>query len=143
MKRLAWLVAVAAMTFIAPPAQAQKARVVWNEIRISQAHTRPDLERHLRGVVMRQARQVDWGRAGTIEATIEVTDLSAVSRDGVVRVTCSGHGRLSAGQGGRVARSRFSMGGRPKDRAALERQILTMLGRGLVTRLADIAKGSR
>jgi hypothetical protein len=143
MKRFALLVAVAAMMVIAPSAQAAKARVVWTAISMPSAQTRPDLERHLRDVVTRQARLLDWGPGGTIEATIEVTEFAAVTKDGVVRVTCVGHGRLSAGQGGTVARSRFSMGGRPRDRGALERQLLTMLGRGLVTRLADLAKASR
>jgi hypothetical protein len=143
MKRLALLVVLAAMMFVTPPAQAGKARVVWTEISMPSAQARPDLERHLRDVVMRQARLLDWGPGGSVEATIEVTEFASVTKDGVVRVTCVGQGRLSAGQGGKVARSRFSMGGRPKDRGVLERQLLTMLGRGLVTRLADLAKASR
>jgi len=106
---------------------------------------RPDLERHLRDVVTRYARRMDWGNHGdeAIEAKIEVTELSVVATKGVVRVTCAGHGRLSGGHGGRIARSRFSMGGRPREKAALERQLITMLGRGLVTRLADMARSAR
>jgi hypothetical protein len=143
MKRLAWFAAFAAMMFVAPRAQSAKARVVWTEISMPSDQARPELERHLRDVVKRQAGRMDWGSDKTVEAKIEVTELSVVTGNGVVRVTCAGNGRLSAGQGGRIARSRFSMGGRPAARAALERQLLTMLGRGLVTRLADIARSSR
>jgi hypothetical protein len=32
------------------------------------------------------------------------------------------------------------MGGRPAGRAALEKQLLTMLGRGIVNRLAEVAR---
>jgi hypothetical protein len=143
MKRLALLVAIAGALLVAQPAEAGKARVVWTEISMPSDEARPGLERHLRDVVTQQARRMDWGRDGTVEAKIEVTELSVVTGEGVVRVTCAGHGRVSVGRGGKTARSRFSMGGRPRDRAALERQLLTMLGRGLVTRLADIARSSR
>jgi hypothetical protein len=143
MKRLTWLVVFAVAMAVGQPAHAGKAKIVWTEIAMPSDSDRPDLTRHLRDVVMRQARLVDWGRDGTVEAKIEVTEFSVVTKDAVVRVTCAGHGRFSAAQGGKVARSRFSMGGRPKDRAALERQLLTMLGRGLVTRLSQMARSSR
>jgi hypothetical protein len=145
MRPLLRILLVAAAIAVARPAGAAKPGVVWTEISMPSAQARPDLERHLRDVVVRQARLLDWGRRGDapVEAKIEVTEFSAVTKDGVVRVTCAGHGRISDGHGTRVARSRFSMGGRPSTRTALERQLLTMLGRGLVTRLADIARNAQ
>ena len=120
--------------------------MVWAEITLPPGEPRPELERVLREVIQRQTRRVDWGRrAGEpVEARLVVTELSAVVTRGVVRVTCAGYGRLrrdhQGGTAGKTARSRFSMGGHPKDRDALERHLLTMLGRGIVTRLADIAR---
>jgi hypothetical protein len=145
MKRLLWIVVIAAMTVAAPPAHAQKTRVSWTEISMPREQARPELVRHLRQVVMGRAKRMDWGRhdGRTLEAKIEVTEFSVVTRDGVVRVTCAGQGRVSVGRASRMAKSRFSMGARPAQKAALERQLLAMLGRGLVTRLADIAKSWR
>jgi hypothetical protein len=143
MKRLGWLGVTVAALLLACPAHAEKAHVVWDAITMPSAQHRPDLERYLKGVIAKQSRVVDWGshRDDPIEARIEVTEFSAVTAGGVVRITCAGSGRLTA-RAGQIARSRFSMGGRPGQRAALERQLLGMLGRGLVTRLADMAKAA-
>jgi len=117
-------------------------RVVWTDVTIASREKRPELERFLKQIIERQTRRTDWGarRQGPIEARLDVTEFSAVLTKDVVRVTCTGTGKL---KGGQSVRSHFSMGGRPAGRAELERQLLTMLGRGIVSRLAEIARAGR
>jgi hypothetical protein len=125
---------------LAPPAIARGGRrVVWTEIRVTARQKRPDLERFLKEVVEKQTRKADWGGRGgePLEARFQVTEFDVVQRPDVVRVTCTAVGRI---QGAPSVRSHFSMGGRPAERADLERQLLTMLGRGIVSRLAVIAR---
>jgi hypothetical protein len=121
----------------APPAAAAP-RVVW-EITLASRDKRPELERFLKQVIERQTRRADWGRRrqSPLEARFDVTEFSAVAGKDVVRVTCTGVGKL---KGGQSVRSHFSMGGRPAGRAELEKQLLAMLGRGIVSRLAEVAR---
>ncbi|HKQ70085.1 MAG TPA: hypothetical protein VJT73_12140 [Polyangiaceae bacterium] len=114
-------------------------RVVWTLISLGAHDKRPELERFLRQVVEKQTRGADWGASsdGPIEATFEVTEFSTSTTKGVVRVTCRAVGHL---KGGSPARSHFSMGGRPEGRSELERQLLSMVGRGIVSRLSEMAR---
>jgi hypothetical protein len=117
-------------------------RVVWTEISLPSRDGRLELERFLKHVVDQQTRRANWGahRENPIEVRLEVTELTATLAKDVVRVTCTGVGHM---KGGQTVRSHFSMGGRPSGKVELERQLLTMLGRGIVGRLAEIARGSR
>jgi len=124
----------------ASPANRGGRRVVWTEIRVVARQKRPELERFLKEVVESQTRKADWGggRGGEpLEARFQVTEFDVVQKSDVVRVICTAVGRI---QGAPSVRSHFSMGGRPAQRAELERQLLTMLGRGIVSRLAVIAR---
>src|SRR6266542_3845576 len=114
-------------------------RVVWTEITLPSREKRPDLERFLKEVVDKQTRKADWGgrRAEPLEAHFQVTEFSVVQKSDVVRVTCTAVGHI---QGAPSVRSHFSMGGRPTQRVELEHQLLSMLGRGIVSRLAVIAR---
>jgi hypothetical protein len=124
-----------------PLRAARGPRVVWTEISLPSRENRPELERFLKHVVDEQTRRANWGtrRDNPIEVRLEVTELTATLSKDVVRVTCTGVGHL---KGGQTVRSHFSMGGRPSGKAELERQLLTMLGRGIVGRLAEIARAS-
>jgi hypothetical protein len=136
-RRTAFLLGLVAV-FIAVPAWASP-HVVWTDITLASRDKRPELERFLKQIIERQTRRADWGRRrqSPLEARFDVTEFSAVAGKDVVRVTCTGIGKL---KGGQSVRSHFSMGGRPGGRAELERQLLTMLGRGIVNRLAEIAR---
>ncbi len=127
----------------ASPAQAapKRGRVVWTEVTVGAHDTRRDLERFLKRIVESQAKRTDWGpHAKTpLEARLEVSQFAVVRTKDVVRVTCTGTGALRDGP---TVRSHFSMGGRPAGQAELERRVLTMLGRGIVGRLAQIARSS-
>jgi hypothetical protein len=126
---------------IATPATAAP-RVVWTDITIASRDKRPELERFLKQIIDRQTRRADWGKArqSPLEARFDVTEFSAVAGKDVVRVTCTGVGKL---KGGQSVRSHFSMGGRPAGRVELEKQLLAMLGRGIVSRLAEVARARR
>jgi hypothetical protein len=123
----------------AAPASARAPRVVWTDITLASRDKRPELERFLKQIIDKQTRRADWGapRQSPLEARFDVTEFSAVAGKDVVRVTCTAVGKL---KGGQSVRSHFSMGGRPTGRAELERQLLTMLGRGIVSRLAETAR---
>jgi hypothetical protein len=129
--------------FVAAPARAghpaAHQRVVWTDITLASRDKRPELERFLKQIIELQTRRADWGRPrqSPLEARFDVTEFSMVAGKDVVRVTCTGIGKL---KGGQSVRSHFSMGGRPAGRAELERQLLTMLGRGIVNRLAEVAR---
>jgi hypothetical protein len=138
MKRAIFAALAVAVLAFAAPAEAAP-RVVWTEITLATRDKRPELERFLKQVIDRQTRRADWGRPrqSPLEARFDVTEFSAVAGKDVVRVTCTGVGKL---KGGQSVRSHFSMGARPKGRGELERQLLTMLGRGIVNRLAEVAR---
>jgi len=143
MRRLIVAILAAFLIAHAKPALAERApRVVWTDISIASREKRPELERFLKQVIDRQTRRADWGpkRPVPIEARFDVTEWSAVLGKDVVRVTCTGVGKL---KGGQSVRSHFSMGARPSGQGVLERQLLTMLGRGIVSRLADVARARR
>jgi len=116
-------------------------RVVWTEVSIASREKRPDLERFLKRVLDQQTRRANWGdhRNSPLEARLAVTEFSVVHAKDIVRVTCTGVGKLQ----GQSVRSHFSMGSRPSGKAELERQLLGMLGRGIVSRLAEIARATR
>ena len=138
-----WVFAVALVLGSAGPASAGGARrVIWTGVTVGSREKRPELERFLKQVIDRQTGLTNWGagRASPVEARLDVTEFSVARKQNVVRVTCTGVGKL---KGGQAVRSHFSMGGRPVGQAELERQLLTMLGRGIVNRLAEIARSRR
>ena len=140
--RLACALACAlSLGWVAPARASARNRVVWTEVTVGARNTRRDLDRFLKQVVESQAMRTDWGpHARTpLEARLEVTQFAIARSKDVVRVTCTGTGKLN---GGPSVRSHFSMGGRPAGQAELERRVLTMLGRGIVGRLAQIARSS-
>ena len=55
----------------------------------------------------------------------------------IVRVTCSALGKIKELG---VARSRFSYGGKAEQRAQLEKHILELVARGILVRLAELAR---
>lgn len=100
------------------------------------------LERHLRRSLARAARNADWGagRGARIEYRVKVTQLQ-VSREGdVLQVECTMLGKLP---NDKSARSRLSFGGSAKARRAVLSQVLEIVARGVVTRLAELERERR
>ncbi len=100
------------------------------------------LQRHFRYMLKRAARRADWGagRGAKIEYRVIVEELSAVEKDGVLRVKCTALGRLPRGKS---ARSHVDFGGDPKRRRQVVVHVLEIVARGVVTRLAAIERERR
>jgi hypothetical protein len=101
-----------------------------------------ELERHLRRVLSRAARSADWG-AGSgaeIEYRFIVEELSTRFDGGVVRIRCTALGRLPKGKS---ARSHLEIGASPARRTQEIKKVLEIVGRGVITRLAELERGRR
>ncbi|HVY47269.1 MAG TPA: hypothetical protein VHB21_15380 [Minicystis sp.] len=102
----------------------------------------PRLAREIKKLIDDAARHTSFGpgdRKKRIEITARLVELSAEERGDVLEIHCTLAGRVV---GARGAKSKIAFGGSPKDRAALEKQVLKMVAQGLVARLAQIARES-
>lgn len=99
-------------------------------------------ERHLRRTLRREARRVDWGagRDNRIEYRFSVTKLRFELEDDLLRVHCTAVGKLPSG---RSAKSRISFGGTPSERTRLVQDVLDVVARGVMTRLAELERQRR
>ncbi|HEU4409701.1 MAG TPA: hypothetical protein VFS43_30885 [Polyangiaceae bacterium] len=102
---------------------------------------KPRLEKALRKLLERETAEADWGRAARegLEGSFALKRLEHAVDRGVLRVHCAASGRL---RDGRPASSTFTLGGRPEERASLERRALTLAVRGVVVRLAELARSA-
>jgi hypothetical protein len=98
--------------------------------------------RHLKSVLRREARRVDWGagRNNRIPLRFTVEKLSLVPKGNALEVRCSARGELP---GGRRARSRLVFGGDPKKARKLVERVLEIVARGVVGRLAEMERERR
>ncbi|MCC6648258.1 MAG: hypothetical protein IT374_22140 [Polyangiaceae bacterium] len=115
----------------------RRPRVVWTDVSIRPE--RPDVPPVVKKILEKEGRRADWGRRREqpVEAKVEIRELSAVRDGDVVRVTCTAVGKIP-GLG--AAKSRFTYSGRPEEQRKLEHRVLELVARGIVTRLADIAR---
>jgi hypothetical protein len=100
------------------------------------------LKKHLLSVLKREVRRVEWGagRENRIEYRYSVTKLSLKLEGDVLHVTCTSVGKLP---GGRTAKSHLSFGGAPRDRYKLLKNVLEIVARGVVSRLAELERTRR
>ena len=132
------LASAAALLASSRDVAARGARVVWTAIEFPPHHDNPTLDAAFRKIIEHEGRHAEWGdHDAPVEASLCIVQLDVSATQEVVRVSAALTGRL---HGGRLARSSVSMGAAPRDRAKLERQVLTMLGRGIVTRLAAMSR---
>lgn len=117
----------------------QRVKVVWTEIELPAGERQGAREKHLRKVLAKEARRVQWGDpvGGLVEASVKVTEFNVQKRPDVVRVSCTAVARLHNGP---KVRTNFSYGGHPHRATQLEEQMLLLVGRGLVTRLSSISR---
>ena len=99
-------------------------------------------ERHLRRVLRRETRRADWGtgRGHRIEYRFAIDKLDFRLRGSVLQVECEASGALPKG---RTAKTRISFGGHVGKRRQLVEQVLTVVARGIVTRLAEMERVRR
>ena len=133
---------VLALSLVAPVAIAKtRTKVVWENVKVRAGDDQAAREKALAPILKKEARRADWGdhHGDPVVASIEIRELSSVIDGDVVRVTCTAVGKL---EHGRAAKSKFSFGGHPSDRAKLETHVLELVTRGIVARLAEMSRES-
>lgn len=96
-------------------------------------------KKFLRKRLEREARRAKWGagRNNLIQYRFSIKELSITTDGEVLRVRCSAVGRLPGGQ---AAKSQLSFGGDPKKRNAVVENVLAIVARGVVSRLAELER---
>lgn len=97
---------------------------------------------YLRRVLGKEAARADWGagRGARVEYRFFVTELTLKPKAGVLVVECTAVGRLPRGK---TAKSRIRFGGHPSTPSRVVEQVLEIVARGVVTRLAELERDRR
>ncbi len=121
---------------------ASRPRVVLDQLDFPAMLGGKKYERHLRQVLQKEVALVDWGAGAdsTIEYRFAIKKLTVQQKDDVLLIKCEASGSLPRG---RQAQSQLSFGGSPRDQSALIRRVLTIVARGVITRLAEIERVRR
>ena len=135
----ATVIAIGASTDTAWAKRKKSTRVSWTSVDLPEGELRRRRERTLRKVLEKESKRAEWGDHASkkLEASVKVIEYQVQHKENVVRVTCTALGKLA---GGPTVRTHFSMGDHPKNQRKLEKMVLTLVARGLVTRLAAIAR---
>lgn len=98
--------------------------------------------RVLEKVLKREAHRVQWGagRKNRIEYRFYLEELKVTVENGVYRVHCTALGRLPKGKS---ARSKLVLGGDPKNPRKIIDEVLVIVARGVLARLADLERERR
>jgi len=93
-------------------------------------------------VLRKEVRRVEWGagRDNRIEYRFSVTKLELTVNGDVLEVSCTAVGALP---GGRTAKSQLSFGGAANERQRVVKQVLEIVARGVITRLAQLERRRR
>lgn len=140
---MALLAAAALSMCLASPSDAlakgRKPKVVWAEVKLPEARDIAVYQKMMKEILEKESRRARWGKkkGELVEASIVIKELRTETKGDVLHVSCSAAGTI-AGLG--VAKSRFSYGGLPKDKLALERKVLELVTRGIVARLAELSR---
>jgi hypothetical protein len=134
---LAALIGLSVATASPAPALAHRTKVDWKNVDVPAGEDHDRHVRALRALLAEAARKADFGRAESVVLSARIIKFTSTTQGDVHRVSCTIVGRIV---GGATARSRISFGGRPSERTALEKQVLTMVANGVVVRLAEIVR---
>ncbi|EYF04005.1 hypothetical protein [Chondromyces apiculatus] len=138
-----WLLALfMGLAVVAAPAPGEarnKPKVAWKTVEAPAGERHDQLVRALKPLLQSAARKANFGEGKRIVLNARIVHFTSTASGDVHRVSCTLIGRI---QGGATAKSRISFGGRPAERAALEKQVLTMVANGVVSRLAEIVRVS-
>lgn len=123
-------------------APSERPRIVVDRIDLPSDLPRAEYTRLLSRILLREAKAQDWGAsaASTIAFRFTLVRLDVIQQRDTLRVECEAKGVLPRS---RPARSQLAYGGSPKQRQALVRQVLTIVARGVVTRLAELERTRR
>lgn len=112
--------------------------VEWATIDVRDGADAKRVEKSLRMLLKKATRAAKWGKGGTLVLSARVTHFEWEQHDDVLRLTVTVVARIRSGAS---ARSHIRVGGRLTERSKLEKQALGIVAGGLVTRLADMARG--
>ncbi len=126
-----------ALVLIALAPRAEARRIRWQKIEIRKGDDATRVQKRLSRLLKNATKKAKWGRGDTVKLRARLTKLNWERHDDVLKVSVTMHARIV---GGRGARSHIRIGGRPKDRAKLEKQALKIVANGLITRLSDMAR---
>ena len=130
--------AIAACALGAPSvAHASGTAVTWTKIDVPDTDDAATFEKSLKKLLDQAARKANFGKAKKLSLSVKVIEFTSETKGDVHRVTCSILGRIP---GGPSAKSKISFGGSPADKAKLEKQVLAMVSKAVVTRLAEIVR---
>ena len=129
---------IAAITAAPVTALAAKPKIDWVRVEVPEGQDAARLTKVLKEALKQAAKRADFGKAAkSVSLSARIVELKTEQQGDVLRVTCTIMGRVAGGAG---ARSRMSYGGSPDKREDLERDVVTMVARGLVARLAQIVR---
>lgn len=100
------------------------------------------VSRVLEKVLKREAYRVQWGagRQNRIEYRFYLEELNVTIENGVYTVHCTALGRLPKGKS---ARSKLVLGGDPQNPRKIIDEVLAIVARGVLARLADLERERR
>jgi hypothetical protein len=134
---LAVLMCLATATTSPAPALARGTKVDWKKVETPIGQDQDRRTRELRTLLVQASRSADFGKTKSVVLSARIVEFTSFTRGDVHRVSCTILGRVA---GGPTAKSKISFGGRPAEREALEKQVLTMVANGVVGRLAQIVR---
>lgn len=134
---LALLLGLAAAAAPSPGHAGGKAKVEWKTIEAPAGESHDRIIRLLKPLLQASTRKASFGKGKAVVLHARVLEWRSFTQGDVHRVSCTLVGRI---QGGPTAKSRISFGGKPSERASLEKQVLGMVASGVVGRLAEIAR---
>lgn len=143
--QICWAHTPSASPPLAPPqhlSATDRPKVVLDKLEFPAVLGGKAYERHLRRVLKKEVALVDWGAGAdsTIEYRFAVQSLTVQQKGDVLLIKCVASGTLPRG---RQAQSQLSFGGSPRNHSALIRRVLTIVARGVITRLAEIERVRR
>jgi len=126
---------------LAAPASTALARtptaVDWTRVDAPPGDDADRLAKSLKGALKDASRKADFGKTRKVALRARITEYVVEKRGDVLRIRVAVVGRIV---GGPSAKSRISFGGDPRDPKALEKQVLTMVANGVVSRLAALVR---
>jgi hypothetical protein len=126
-----------ALFFVAPNAHAAR-KIKWTKVETRAGKDAKRLSLTFRKLLKKKSRRAKWGKGASLELSAKVVTLDWEESEEVLRIRIVVVAKIA---GGKTARSKIRIGGRPNERRKLEKQALKIVSDGLVVRLATIARG--
>lgn len=141
MRKLPFVAGLALLASLATTTLAVDARaattVEIGDVAVPPGDGQKQAEKRLRNALREAAKEADFGKVKSVKIAAKLVEWKVEKSDDVLRITCTLVGRV---EGGKSARSHLSYGGRLDEQTKLEKLVVRMVARGLLTRLAQLAQ---